>query len=239
MPRHDLVTRTSTRCLSFAILGLQLAAGAAVAHAQLARPLTPRTTTNAALQADIEIWPAALPVIAAEVTTPPTTSPARAATRPAPEPAPAPVRVDAPPRDPMDRVEAMYQVAVPAEWRSAIPVHFQLIDGNTSYASHDGTIQISSVHANGSDSLLRATITHELGHIVAFWYGSQAFNGAAPEGWPSYSDAPQEAWADCVSRALTDLDAPSHDLPSCEGDSLSWTAAWMARGPAAHPRKGT
>jgi hypothetical protein len=242
MSRHDSATRTTIRCLSFAILGLQLTAGAAVAHAQLAGSATQRTTTTttAALQANIELEPAALPAVAAEPTLTPTTSPAPAAPAPAPEPAPDPVPidfpVDVPAPDPIDRIQALFQSAVPAEWRAAIPVQFELIDGNTSYGSSDGTIRISSDHANGRESLLTATIAHEFGHLIAFRYGSQAFSGAAPEGWPSYSDAPEEAWADCVSRALTGYDLPSHGLPSCDGDSLSWTADWVASGPATHPQ---
>lgn len=137
------------------------------------------------------------------------------------------------------RVQAAYESSVPAAWRSTIAVHFELIEGNTSWASHDGTIQLGSSHYNGSESLLRATIAHEFGHLIAFRYGSQAFNGAAPDGWPSYSSRPEEAWADCVSRAFTGLNDPSHGLPSCEGASLSWAASWLGDGPGSHPRTGS
>ena len=136
-------------------------------------------------------------------------------------------------------MQAAYESSVPAAWRSAIAVRFELIEGNTSWASHDGTIQIGTTHANGSEALLRATVAHEFGHLIAFRYGSQAFNGAAPEGWPAYSNRPEEAWADCVSRAFTGVNDPSHGLPACGGDSLSWTAGWVGAGPGAHPRTGS
>jgi hypothetical protein len=135
-------------------------------------------------------------------------------------------------------VQAAYEQSVPVGWRNVIAVHFQVIEGNTSWASHDGTIQLGTAHTNGTDTLLRATIAHEFGHLIAFRHGSQAFNGAAPTGWPSYSGVPEEAWADCVSRVFTGVDDASHGLPSCDGGSLSWTAAWLAQGPAAHPQTG-
>jgi hypothetical protein len=233
-----------------AILALQLAGGVAVARVQLTASSRPGAATAAPVALEPEPELPALPVAAPDVTVPPEPvsvepppesvsvepPPAPVDSPPAPEPVPVEAPAEAPPSDPMERVETVYREVVPAEWRAAIAVRFELIDGNTSYASPDGTVQISSVHANGRDALLRATIAHEFGHLVAFSFGSQAFNGAAPEGWPSYSDMPEEAWADCVSRALTGLDDPSHGLPSCEGDSLSWTADWMAAGPSAHHR---
>ena len=78
--------------------------------------------------------------------------------------------------------------------------------------------------ANGSESLLRATVAHEFGHLIAFQFGSQAFNGAAPEGWPTYSNVPAEAWADCVSRAFTGINDPSHGLPDWK--AIRWPNSW-------------
>lgn len=127
---------------------------------------------------------------------------------------------------------------MPVAWRSAIAVRLQVIGGSTSWAAHDGTISIGERIVTGSEALLRTTIAHELGHLIAFRYGSQAYNGAAPTGWPSYSEAPEEAWADCVSRAFTGVDDASHGLPSCRDRSLSWSADWLAQGPAAHPQTG-
>jgi hypothetical protein len=135
-------------------------------------------------------------------------------------------------------LQAAYEASVPAAWRGAITVRFEVIDGSTSWAAHDGTISIGREILDRSEALLRVTITHEFGHLIAFRYGSQEFNGAAPTGWPAYSDAPQEAWADCVSRAFTGIDDASHGLPSCAGSSLSWSVNWLGQGPAAHPQTG-
>ena len=52
--------------------------------------------------------------------------------------------------------------------------------------------------------------------LIAFKYGSQAFNGAAPEGWPAYSARPEEAWADCFAQATT-------GIVRVDGDRDSWT----------------
>jgi hypothetical protein len=115
-------------------------------------------------------------------------------------------------------------------------VRLELIEGNTSWASPDGVIQISSAHMSGSSAHLRATLAHEFGHLVAFRYGASTYNGAAPEGWPSYGPRPEESWADCVSQAFTGIVDPSHGLPPCSGDSLTWTQDWLGQGPAAHTR---
>lgn len=193
-------------------------------------PTTAAPTTTAAPAPTTTAAPAAAP------------APAPTTTAPRPAPAPAPPKAQAQPKqqhsDPAARVQATFESQIPTAWRNAIKVNFQLIEGNTSWAQHDGTIQIGSVHYNGSDSLLRATIAHEFGHLIAFEYGSQAFNGAAPEGWPSYSNQPEEAWADCVSRAFTGINDPSHGLPDCSGSSLSWTANWVGPGPSAHEHTG-
>jgi hypothetical protein len=133
-------------------------------------------------------------------------------------------------------VRATFEAAVPTAWRQAVAVRFEIIEGNMSWASPDGLIQVARQHAEGSDRLLRSLLAHEFGHLIAFGYGSQAFNGAAPEGWPPYSSRPEEAWADCVARAFTGIDEPSHGLPSCQGSSLSWGSSWLAEGPGAHPR---
>jgi hypothetical protein len=261
MSRHDRSPARRIRLLSLAILMLNLSAAAAIGQTQRdgsdASVSAPAATGPA--DHDVESAAAATPVVLPETTVPPpTTAPpappttavaAPAAARPRtaaaappppppapPAPAPAPA---APPQDPAVRVQAAFEAAVPAAWRNVVPVHFQLIEGNTSWASHDGTIQLGSTHYNGTDGLLRATIAHEFGHLIAFRYGSQAYNGAAPDGWPAYSDRPEEAWADCVSRALTGVNDPSHGLPACEGGSLSWTADWVGAGPGAHPRTGT
>jgi hypothetical protein len=133
-------------------------------------------------------------------------------------------------------VQAAFEASVPAAWRSAITVRLELIDGDVSWGYTDGTIQIAAAHLLSGDSELRVTLAHEFGHLIAYRYGTQAFMGAAPDGWPAYSSQPAEAWADCVARAFTGIATPSHGLPSCAGQSLAWTADWLAQGPGAHAR---
>ena len=63
-------------------------------------------------------------------------------------------------------------------------------------------------------------LAHEFGHLIAFRYGSQAYVGAPPEGWPAPTHRPEEAWADCVQRAFTGRASASHDLATCDGERL-------------------
>src|SRR3546814_17246735 len=63
---------------------------------------------------------------------------------------------------------------------------------------------LSQGHINAGPAIVRAVLAHEFGHLIAFRYGSQAFTGAAPQAWPSYSSRPEEAWADCVATANTE-----------------------------------
>src|SRR3546814_18600979 len=105
-----------------------------------------------------------------------------------------------------------------------------------SWASSSGTIQVSQGHINAGPAIVRAVLAHEFGHLIAFRYGSQAFTGAAPQGWPSYSSRPEEAWADCVAQAFTGVVHPSHGLPACGGGSRSFTGHWHDQAPAPPPR---
>ena len=131
----------------------------------------------------------------------------------------------------MTRIRAAFVDAVPAAWRATVSVTFQLTPGPTSWASTDGLIQVGTYHANGDYNRLRVVLAHEFGHLIAYRWGSQAFLGAAPSGWPSFGSRPQESWADCVSRSFTGIDDPSRGLPSCSGSTFAWTQAWLAPGP--------
>jgi hypothetical protein len=252
MLRPDHIARRA-RLLGLAIIGLQITGAAAIAETGrdgvaavvpspdvvLAQAADPATVAVPPTAPATTAAPAPAPsTTAAPATTapPPAPKPAPAAPAPTPAPAPAPPPPPPPPADPHARILAAYEASVPAAWRAAIPARFEVIEGGTSWAFHNGTIQIGSTIANGKESVLRVTVAHEFGHLVAFGYGSQAFNGAAPEGWPAYSNRPEEAWADCVSRALTGINDASHGLPDCAGSSLSWTAGWMGSGPDSHPR---
>jgi hypothetical protein len=116
-----------------------------------------------------------------------------------------------------------------------VPVDLTIVEGQTSWAVPFGEIRVSTFHADGDMQHLRSVLAHEFGHLIAFRYGSWSYNGAAPEGWPAYSERPDEAWADCVARATTGIAEASWGLPPCEGQALSWTQQWLTAGPGAHP----
>jgi hypothetical protein len=128
-----------------------------------------------------------------------------------PTPAPTP---EAPPAE---HLQASFEATVPAAWRADITVQLESIDGSTSWGWPTGLIQVGTAHLTRGEDTLRTTLAHEFGHLIAYAYVSQAFHGAAPAGWPAYGNEPAEAWADCVARAFTGVDLPSHGLPSCAG----------------------
>lgn len=242
MPR---ITRSRTAILVLGLCSAALQVGGLTAVAISERA---PDRVHAAAAAEAELFPTKAH------TTPPTTSttlaptttttappPAPSTTAPPPPPAPPlpapaaapapPAPPPAPPLSPAQRVQAAFDASVPAVWRSAITVRLEIIDGSTSWAHPDGRIQVGTAHANGPEARLRATLAHEFGHLIAFRFGSHEYNGAAPEGWPAYSNRPEEAWADCVSQSFTGIVDPSHGLPPCSGTSLSWTQQWLAQGP--------
>jgi len=133
-------------------------------------------------------------------------------------------------------VASAYEAAVPAAWRNAIEVRFEIIEGDYSWAHTNGLIQIAADHADREPTVVADVVVHEFGHLVAFRYGTQAYAGAPPEGWPAPSNLPQEAWADCVQRSFTGRATGSHGLAPCDGERLRWASTWLAEGPAAHPR---
>ena len=175
-------------------------------------PVTPPSVTAPAPRTDT--------AAAADVAVP-------SATIAAPPPPPPP-----PPAGSQERSEAALAQAVPAAWRDRLPVTTHIIEGSTSYASRSMTINVSRYHADGRWSHLVSVIGHEFGHIIAYFYGTRAFNGAAPEGWPDpHHGPPAEAWADCVSEVFTEIVDPSYGMPPCPQPTREWTANWLAAGP--------
>jgi hypothetical protein len=74
-------------------------------------------------------------------------------------------------------------------------------------------------------------VVHEFGHLLAWRFGTDAFNGAGPAGFPYAGRAPEEMWADCVAQALTGTSYPTAGLGGCPGDALAFTGQWLAAGP--------
>ncbi len=184
-------------------------------------------TTAPAPTAPASATPTATPTGAAPAPAPPETAP----TPPAP---PAPV----PAASRRDRVEDALRGAVPPAWLAATSPRIEIIPGATSFAHGDGLIEVGTTHADGSDAHLADVLAHEVGHLVAFGWGTQRFAGAAPEGWPAPAGSadPAEAWADCVQLVFTGRVNPSHGLAPCPEDARRWTETWLAAGPDAHGR---
>lgn len=223
-----------------AVLGLSLATvsltgvGAAITPSSAQAVRAPRAEASAPAVVTVDALDHA--VATTSTTSPPTTvaAPVTTTTTAAPPPAPPTTVAPAPPPppppavSPLEHLRAVFASTVPAAWRAAIPVEIVTIGGTTSWAEPSGVIKVSTYHQSHA---VATTLAHEFGHLIAFRFGSQAFNGAAPVGWPSYSGRPEEAWADCVAHAFTGLAEPSHGLPACPAASLSWTRAWLAAGP--------
>lgn len=164
---------------------------------------------------------------------PPSSSTPPSASAPAATPPPPTQAPPAPTTSRIERVEQRFLVAVPSAWRAAVPARLSIIPGSTSWAWSDGRIEVSTLHADASDSHLAVVLTHEFGHLIAFRFGTGAHAGAAPAGWPAATSNPAEHWADCVQQVFTGTISPSHGLPACGGAQLSWTRAYLAAGPPA------
>jgi len=164
----------------------------------------------------------------APVTTTPTRPPARAG-------APG----DPGPSNPRSRALAALSVSVPSAWAAAVPVHVTVVPGSTSQSSEGGVIRLGAGQLVGSWDHARFIATHEWGHQLAFLYGSQAFFGAPPDGFPYHGVHPEEVWADCVARGLTGVSWPTYGLyPQCDAGLAGWARVWLGAGPGARPRTG-
>ena len=209
-----------------------LAATTTVAPAVAVPPATAPVPTTTPPLAPTTMPPTTVPPTTVPPTTvPPTTVPPVTAPPPPPPPPTAPAAPAPSTRE--QRVEQVYAASVPAAWQAAIAVRFSIIDGTTSWAHPDGRIEIGVAHADAGTAHLAAVITHEFGHLVAYRYGSGAYAGAAPQGWPEATSQPAEHWADCVQQVFTGTVDPSHGLPPCGGDQLSWARQYLAAGPPA------
>lgn len=211
----------------------------AAAPAPVAAPTEPATTAAPTTQPP----PPPAPVSTVAVTNPHPEAPATPSTLaleapaptepPAPAPAPAPQPAPArQPSDPLARAQQAMQESAPGNWLAAVPHRIKIIEGTTSYGSTDGTIYVSRFHAGGDWDHLRSVVAHEFGHLIAYAYGSQAYLGAPPTGWPDPGyGRPEEEWADCVEYAFTAIADPAYGMPVCSGSTLSWTQDWLATHP--------
>jgi len=109
-------------------------------------------------------------------------------------------------------------------------VRIEVISGGTSWSHDNGIMELAQGHLS-SDSNARFTIAHEWAHQVAWKYGTNAYNGAPPAGFPYTGAIPEEMWADCAAIALTGISMRSHGLPICPSDSVAFASSWLAAGP--------
>jgi hypothetical protein len=116
---------------------------------------------------------------------------------------------------------------VPAAWLAKVPVRITVIGGRTSWSSFDGLIEIDQWHLSIEARAIN-TLVHEWGHHAAWRFGTDAYNGAPPAGFP-YSGA--ERWADCVAEALTGTYYPTPGLGHCPSDGMAFVRSWIAAGP--------
>jgi hypothetical protein len=125
---------------------------------------------------------------------------------------------------------------IPARWLAAVPVSVHVIAGTTSWSNWSGLIEIGDWHLYSSEARARSTLAHEWGHQVAWHYGSDAYNGAPPTGFPYAGPTPEEQWADCVAQALTGTSYPSRGLGACPTAALGFTQQYLAAGPGTRLR---
>lgn len=201
------------------------------AEAPSAAPVPPSEPEHPAPAPPAPSAPASAPAPQPPPASPPPAPAPAPSPRPAPAPAPAPE-----PQTLEERLQRSFEAAVPTAWRLAVPVRFAVSDGQYSWAHTSGLIEIARAHASGDAAGLGDLLAHEFGHLIAFRYGTQAYAGAPPAGWPGTAPRPEEAWADCVQRAFTGRSTGTHGQQPCDGHPLAWTTEWLAKGPLAHPR---
>jgi hypothetical protein len=131
-------------------------------------------------------------------------------------------------------MELLHQV-VPSSWLNVVPAHFEIISGKTSWSSFGGLIEMGDWQLTSSVGRAKFTVSHEWGHQLAWKYGTDQFNGAAPAGFPYTGPMPEEQWADCVAQSLTGTSYPSGGLHGCPSDSLAFTQHFLSAGPAGPP----
>jgi hypothetical protein len=226
---------------------LVLGAGIGVVHAESPTPVSAVTplvvdadaigSVDGLLSSTTTVPPTTTTTAAPTTTTapPPATTAAPATTAPRPRPtitttAPALAPAPAPSDGPAYAMDLLRQV-VPARWLAVLPVSVHVIGGKTSWSNFNGLIEIGDWHLYHAVDRAKNTLAHEWGHQVAWHYGTDAYEGAPPAGFPYSGPSPEEQWADCVAQALTGTVYPSSGLGACPSAALAFTQAFLADGP--------
>jgi hypothetical protein len=203
-----------------------------IAAARELRASAHRSTTTAAPTTTLPPTTTTAPPPPA--TTPPapatTAAPRATATTAAPSAAPTPPPAAPAPDGPSYAMDLVRSI-VPPRWLAALPVSVRVIGGKTSWSNWNGLIEISDWHLFHAVDRARNTLAHEWGHQVAWHYGTDAYEGAPPAGFPYRGRTPEEQWADCVAEVLTGTVYPSSGLGACPSDALAYTRAFLDAGP--------
>ncbi|MDQ4149654.1 MAG: hypothetical protein M3164_06680 [Actinomycetota bacterium] len=136
--------------------------------------------------------------------------------------------------NPVERLHWAVEVAVPAEWRAALPIQWEVGDTGRGHLalSYSGRIVVSPRALAAPPEVLLATVAHEMGHQITFYFVHPG-DGSPPPGFAEargggYRDV-REAWADCVSRVWTgSLRRTTAEPEACPSTAADWVAAEIA-----------
>lgn len=170
--------------------------------------LSPTTTTTTPP-------PAPTTTAAPPVVVPPPSAAPTPTTRPTPPPAPPSTPVLGPVTDLLAYGNQLLREVVPARWLAVVPARVEVIAGNSSWSNWSGLIEIGDWHLTRSVAKAKNVLAHEWAHQVAWRYGTDAYNGAPPAGFPYNGPLAEEQWADCVAEVLSGVQYPSSGLAPC------------------------
>lgn len=182
--------------------------------------------------------PEAIVSMEAPPTTPPAPPTTTTTTTPPPTVAPPPPPTDVATTTPDPgtgdlhaRAVAALHIAVPDRWLTATPATIEIISGFTSWSRTGGRMQIGRRQVDDSWDHALYVLAHEWAHQAAYRFGSGAYLGAPPSGFPTRGTLrPAEMWAECVAQSFLGFRWDSW-YPHCPPASRQWTDDWLAAGP--------
>lgn len=139
------------------------------------------------------------------------------------------------PADPQARLEWAITVAIPPEWRVAVPVRWVLGPAGSRHLALsyvEGRSVVSPRVMQLSAEAALSTVAHEMGHQIAF-QAVEPFNGFPPQEFIDRASGMfrdiKEGWADCVARAWTGSTLHTRaELRGCPQELAHRVAALLA-----------